>query len=170
VKLIAALAAPVLLIGCMGSQAPSATLTPSAAGFPTDGVHIDGAIQVVYPIADGAPCNIASLTVNGTTTRILQMSGKAQDGALLGMQIVGYKGPGVYTKIDWQSFGASGLWVGILPQGRTWHAHSGQITVTSDGGGKISGTLAATNLLEVGGDTKVNARGAWTCSVKPGTP
>ncbi|HKC83831.1 MAG TPA: hypothetical protein VKD46_07530 [bacterium] len=169
-KLIAALAAPVLLIGCMGSQAPSATLTPSAAGFPTDGVHIDGAIQVVYPIADGAPCNIASLTVNGTTTRILQMSGKAQDGALLGMQIVGYKGPGVYTKIDWQSFGASGLWVGILPQGRTWHAHSGQITVTSDVGGKISGTLAATNLLEVGGATKVNARGAWTCSVQPAAP
>ena len=122
---LAALLAPLLLLACAGTQAPPAATTPSA-GVPADGVHIDGAIQVVYPIADGGACNIASLTVNGTTTRILQISGKAQDGALLGMQIVGYKGPGVYAKIDWPTFGASALWVGILPQTRTWHAHSGQ--------------------------------------------
>jgi len=153
--------AVVLLGACSGSNASSAP-SPSA-GATTDGIHIDGAIHVIYPIGNAGNCSVATLN----SMKILQFTGKSQNGAVVGMEVFDYKGPATYAKLGWPPYSTSALWVGILPEGRTWRAYSGEIVVKSDRGGTLAGTLAATRLREVNGDTTVNARGSWTCSEKP---
>jgi hypothetical protein len=111
---------------------------------PSDGVHIDGAFTGVYPISSAGTCNDAST------------------GAAIGMELIKYKGAGAYAPLDWPPYQNSAAWVGLIG-GKTWRAHSGGVIVTSDLNGKISGTLTASGMQEVGGTTTVNASGSWRC-------
>jgi hypothetical protein len=125
---------------------------------PTDGVHIDGAFTGVYPISSGGTCNVATLNAD----KILQFTANASTGAAVGMELLKYKGAGAYAPLDWPPYQNSAAWVGLIG-GKTWRAHSGGVIVTSDLNGKISGTLTASGMQEVGGTTTVNASGSWRC-------
>jgi hypothetical protein len=144
-----AVAGLLVVTGCGTSQPASVV-----------GVHIDGAITAVYPISSGATCNLARVNADA----VLQFSTNAKTGAAVGIELIKYKGAGVYRPLDWPPYESSALWVGLIG-GQTWRAHSGQVTVVSDVKGKISGTLAASGMQEVDGITTVNASGSWTCQL-----
>jgi hypothetical protein len=147
-----AIAALVFAGSCGTSQ------LPAQERIPTDGVHITGAIQGVYPIGSGATCGLA--TVN--TDKILQFSPNAKSGAVIGLELIKYEGAATYSPLDWPPYEHSALWVGLIG-GHTWRAHSGRVTVTSADSAKVSGTLAASGMQQVDGTTTVNATGSWTC-------
>lgn len=151
-----AIAALLIVAGC-GTSKPA---TQTQVQIPTDGVHMNGAITAVYPITDNAACNVA--TVNAD--KILQFKPNAKTGAVIGMELIKYKGAGTYAPLDWPPYQNSAAWVGLIG-GHTWRAHGGQVTVTSEISGKVSGTLVATGMQEVGGTTTVNATGSWRCQV-----
>jgi hypothetical protein len=163
-KFLAALTALVFIAGCGWSRASQPSPSPSPS-IPTDGVHIDGAIQKIYAIGDALDCSLGRIN----STKVLTLYGKSQSGVVMGMELLGYSSPATFSKLDWPPHdSSSGLWLGLLPQGRTWRAYSGQIIVKSDSGGRISGILVASHMREVGGDTTVNAAGSWTCQVSLG--
>lgn len=159
-KRILAGAALALLTACAQHAASPAATSPSQAPIPTDGVHIDGAIRAVYPLSSGGTCNLA--TVNSDF--VLQFSPHARTGAAVGIEIIKYTGPATYSKVGWPPYDRSAFWVGLIG-GKTWRADPGVITVTSAAGGKITGTLRASNMGEVNGTTTVNASGSWTCTI-----
>ena len=143
-----------MVAGC-GSTNPA---SKAQMQVPTDGVHIDGAFTGVYPISSGGKCNVATLNAD----KILQFMANATTGAAVGMELIKYKGAGTYGPLDWPPYQNSAAWVGLIG-GHTWRAFSGQVTVTADVNGMISGTLSSTGMQEVGGTTTVNASGSWRC-------
>ena len=143
-----------MVAGC-GSTNPA---SKAQMQVPTDGVHIDGAFTGVYPISSGGKCNVATLNAD----KILQFTANATTGAAVGMELIKYKGAGTYGPLDWPPYQNSAAWVGLIG-GHTWRAFSGQVTVTADVNGMISGTLSSTGMQEVGGTTTVNASGSWRC-------
>lgn len=144
---------------------------PGPATIPTDGVHLEGAIQAVYPVGSGATCNLA--TVNAD--KVLQFSPNVRSGAVIGLEIIKYTGPATYAEVGWPPYDRSAFWVGVIG-GKTWRAESGVITVTSDATGRVSGTVRASGMREVVsssglrtvfGTTTVNASGSWSCQMLP---
>jgi hypothetical protein len=155
---IIAIVALLMVAGCS-----SANPAPKAqAQVPTDGVHIDGAFTAIYPITDNATCNVALVN----TDKILQFKPNAKAGAVIGLELIKYKGAGTYAPLDWPPFQNSAAWVGLIG-GHTWRAFGGRVTVTSVVNGKVSGTLEATDMQEAGGTTTVNASGSWKCQIPP---
>jgi hypothetical protein len=151
---VIAIVVVLVVTGC-GSYKPA----PQAqAQVPTDGVHMNGAITAVYPITDNATCNVAMVNAD----KVLQFKPNAKTGAVIGLELIKYKGAGTYSPLDWPPYQNSAAWVGLIG-GHTWRAYGGQVTVTSDINGKVSGTLEATGMQEVGGTTTVNASGSWRC-------
>ncbi len=94
--------------------------------------------------------------------QVLTLSANAKSGASIGIELIKYKGPGTYAPLDWPPYESSAFWAGLIG-GHTWRAYSGQVTVTSDSNGKVSGTVTASDMREVDGSTTVNANGSWTC-------
>jgi hypothetical protein len=151
---VIAIVVVLVVTGC-GSYKPA----PQAqAQVPTDGVHIKGAITAVYAITDNATCNVAMVNAD----KILQFKPNAKAGAVIGLELIKYRGAGTYAPLDWPPYQNSAAWVGLIG-GHTWRAHGGHVTVTSDISGRVSGTLEATGMQEVGGTTTVNASGSWRC-------
>jgi hypothetical protein len=144
----------IVLSGCGSSQSAS----HEQARVATDGVHIDGAITAVYPISSGGRCNVATLNAD----KILQFSANVTTGAAVGMELIKYKGAATYSPLGWPPYQNSAAWVGLIG-GHTWRAFPGQVTVTADVKGMISGTLVSSGMQEVGGTTTVNAIGSWRC-------
>ncbi len=151
---VMALAVVLVVAACGSSNPPPQAQTQ----VPPDGVHMNGAITTVYPITDNATCNVAMVNAD----KILQFKPNAKAGAVIGLELIKYKGAGTYAPLDWPPYQNSAAWVGLIG-GHTWRAYGGQVTVTSDINGKVSGTLEATGMQEVGGTTTVNASGSWRC-------
>ena len=145
----AALVGILLLGACATTQTPKPDLT-----MPTDGIHITGAVTAVYPIGDVGTC-----IPNTVPKPELTISSNPRPGeAFFGATVNSFAGPKTYTDIGWPPSDKSTLYVSF--QGRVWRATSGLISVKSYGDGKVSGTLWATQLQEVGGSTTVNAAGS----------
>jgi hypothetical protein len=148
---LAAVAGVWVLMGCTN---------PHVVVMPTDGVHVTGAINAVYPITKAGTCPLVDMG-NGLELGISANPGPGQ--AYFGAEVGNFTGPRTYTDVQWPPNGHSSLYAAVDAQ--SWRAESGQISVTSFGNGKAFGTLSASHLREVGGSTTVDVAGSWACSV-----
>lgn len=140
--------------------------TPSrdqAVVIPTDGVHITGAINTVYPIESGGTCYLNVVT----GVQQLSFTGNADVGhPTLNLVLRPFAGPFTYTNLRWPPGEQSSLSVGLRGD-LTYVASSGRVVVTAVHGGTVVGTVSATNMRERNAQTKDNASaaGSWTCQI-----
>jgi hypothetical protein len=139
-----------------------------AAPVPTDGVHITGAIDLLYPIAAGGDCQL----LESSGAPLLTFSGVADPGQpTVDMEIAPFAGPGTYAvKPPVSSLPLSPTLIVGLRGYTRWIARDGQITISSETAGSISGTLRSAGLREINTGTRVDAAGSWTCNLSEPSP
>jgi hypothetical protein len=153
--LVAGWATVVLAASCSQSD------YKSSVAVPKDGVHITGAVNIVYRPDGGGSC---ALNSNGAV-RFLAYSDDVAIGApTLSFGVAPYTGNGRYDRFGGQVPIPMSLWVGLRGT-KQWVAATGVITVDRVSGRQASGTVQAAGLREMNDHSKVDAIGSWRCQV-----